>query len=358
MVLHKTYKLGAKILFMAEILGIFPKEKPVSLAWSREEIFAYLEGVAGAVFEDGTVNYDALLERYGCGAGKGVYIWFAADGSVPRDHSPVWQEVIFASANPEIGEGQQQTSVSVQGVQMDSYTIQAMRRKIVSPSEVLPNVVHGFLVKDNYFLLGIRGGSDTVGVVQPIPAGHVAWEQKHMGYARAGIGHLRKDVRDHFPGEVKNPFLAALVVETFEEAGTVVKDPRLYGIFNQQGNHINRLWFFRTEPVGSLEGIAEQMRAGRKFYLQERARHGDEALARKALGHSPYPADTWENSDTLMLPYNGETLLRLLADKGWTHQGKALGSLESLPVDAYIAGVVDFGEDFKREAEPYLANVV
>ncbi len=266
-----------------------------------------------------------------------MYIGFAPDGSPAPDNSPPWKEIVFASANPRIVEEEVRTVVSLNGKPIDSYTTQAMRRKIILPQEdLLPTRIDGFLVKGDSFILGVRGGSDCVGVLQPIPMGYVHWKESYS----------------------PDPFSATFAEETAEEAGTTLINPTLYGLFNQQAKHVTHVWFFKAEPADSLESIASQLGLGKLFYDLERGQHHDEKRARTALRATSFPPDSWENSETIILPYNGESLLRLLADKGWTTARRTFETFESLPVDAYIAGVVDFGEDFKKEAKPYLEKVV
>ena len=74
--------------------------------------------------------------------------------------------------------------------------------------------------------------------------------------------------------------------------------------------------------------------------------------AKLALRESGHPIDAWENSDVWSFNYDGDTFLKLLSDGQWTNpRGIPLKLIGSLPADLYLAGVVEWGQDFRREAD-------
>lgn len=295
-----------------KILGVF--SEPPKVTFSQSNSYSYLDQT---LLANGKPNWEMLHKKYG----SAVYIGFDKDGKPLEDNSPPWQEIVFASPNPIIvGD-----KVSVNGMKIDSYTIQALRRRKVKFTGITENASHGFLVKDGYFLVGVRGGQDQVGTLNPLPAGAQTW-------------------KDHY---TVDPITDGFMDEAYGEAGTTVDNLRLRGVFNQIGIHINRQWAFTATPNKDLVTIVNLHEKGLELYKKEKRRHGNEAKARQALAESEFPTDAWESNNLLPLRFSPELFLRLLRDK--SNEGIPL--IGSMYGSLYVIGVSEWGEDFKKEAQ-------
>lgn len=306
------------------ILRIFGEQEP-EVEYTLREGYAHLDDAL--LTNAGTPDWQKLAVRYGTGKNGGVYIGFDDLGNPRADNSPPWQEINFATQDPTIKE----SVVAVAGQRLDSYTIQAIRRRKVDGRGLIENAVQGFLVRDGYFLLGVRGGQDQPGTLNVLPGGSVSWKDEYQF----------------------NPFHDAMADEVQEEAGTSITGAKLVGIFNQVTAHINRQWFYIARPSATLDSIIENVHQGIELYRQVKKKTGDEAVARKALWASSYPTDSWENSSIVKLPYDPETFLRLLSNGKMMVEERDCKLIGSLPADLYIAGVLLAGNDFRREAASF-----
>ena len=265
---------------------------------------------------------------------------FNPDGSPNKDYFP-WQEINFGSSNPSV----QDNRVYVNGTRLDSYTIQALRKNVIPiQRDVLENAIQGMLVKSGQFMLGERGGSELAGTLQPVPGGSVVWKEGNAG------DDMKKALYNPYDYD---PMTDAFHAEAYEEAGaTIITNVRLLGIFNQVTQHINRQWVFKGEPSESIDELIGKMQAGIIFYQQQLAAGKTGREAKLALRESGHPADAWENSDVWSFNYDAETFLYLLADGRWVNpRGIDIKLIGSLPADLYIAGVAQWGEEFKREVD-------
>ncbi len=326
-----------------EILAIFDKkhsrewnisDETIGIGSKQSGEFAHISVIPDACI-DGEVQWEVLAQYYGTGDNKGVYIGFESDGSPRKDNSPPWQEINFGSADPEIIRSWLGiTRISVSGMKLDSYTIQAQRRKIlpVKDSDVTENAVQGILHDGGQFMLGVRGGQDQPGKLNVLPGGSVAYKNNYYKY---------------------NPFIDAFNDECWEEAGAEIYTMQLKGIFNQKGVHTNRQFVFTAQITQSIEEIVENHRKGFELYARTKAETGDELKARRVLAESKYPADAWETRKIIVLPYDADTFLKLLSDEKWKHtRGEPAATLiGTLPATLYVVGTVDFGKDFKRAAD-------
>lgn len=310
---------------MNHILAIFNKQKP-KISYSGIPEFVYLRPEE---IVDGNVDFPKVGKKYGLGSkdAKFTLFGFNLDGSENNDYFP-WEEINFCSDNPTI----KSSEVQVVGQKLDSYTIQAIRNKIVPiKNNTIENAVQGILVKDGKFILGGRGGMDQTGTLQPIPGGSVSWKENYR----------------------VDPFTDAFFNEAKEEAGvTKITEVRLYGIFNQISKHINRQWLFKGKPNESIDQLVENIKEGIDFYDKQLKSGKTGREAKLTLKESNYPIDVWENSNVHSFNYDEDTLLQLLSDGQWINpQGRILKLIGSLPADLYLAGVVDFGVEFKKEAD-------
>ena len=309
------------------ILAIFDKTGPApNIVYNTAPGFAYLQE---ADIVDGKVDFARVGQRYGLGSPKTTFTFFGfnKDGTPNQDYFP-WKEINFSSPNPRVTG----SLVQVTGQRLDSYTIQAIRNRMVpAVDNNIENAIQGILVKEGKFLLGGRGGTDQAGTLQPVPGGSVGWKEKY----------------------IFDPFTDAFHAEAEEEAGAIgITNVKLYGIFNQVTKHINRQWLFRGEPQQPIDKLVENIHKGIEFYRQQLAQGKNGREAKQALRESSFPVDAWENSDAWSFNYDSETLLRLLSDGQWLNpKGISMKLIGSLPADLYIAGAVDFGPEFKREAD-------
>ena len=311
------------------ILRMFEKGSKPPIRYNNSQGFAYLDS---DTFRNGKVQWDVLAEKYGTGKDGGVYIGFEDDGSPRKDNSLTWQEINFGSANPvPVRDNTKSQYISLDiTAKLDSYSIQALRRGVLKRGNIVENAIQGILVKDGYFLLGSRGGQDQPGKLQPMPGGSVTWKESYA----------------------KNPFEDTLQSESLEEVGSKVIKPELRGIFNQVGTHINRQWLYVGEPEKDLDEIMDNLEQGRRLYLREKDRTGDEAIARAALRESDYPDDAWENTDVHKFGYDADNFLQLLSDGNWINPHRVkMELIGTLPADLYIAGITEFGEEFRKEAD-------
>src|SRR3989338_1242541 len=107
---------------------------------------------------------------------KYAYIGIDDMGNRRDDHSPVWQAESFGSTNPCISSRGEMKRITINGWKLDTYTIQAIRRRKVKSSPIIDeciieNAIQGLLVKDGHFLLGKRGGQDQPGTLNVLPGG-------------------------------------------------------------------------------------------------------------------------------------------------------------------------------------------
>lgn len=314
------------------ILAVFDKERIApQIVHTAVPGFAYIQPEDCTA--EGEVNFSHLEQKYGLGNPEALFTLFGynKDGTADKDYFP-WKEIYFSTADPLVIQSEYGARVQVTGQRLDSYTIQAIRRRAVPVRGTrTDNSIQGILVKDGKFLMGERGGTELVGTLQPVPGGGVGWKSSYN----------------------TDPITDAFHLEAYEEAGTTeIKNARLYGIFNQVTQHINRQWLFKGEPEQSIDALVDKMHAGIIFYQKQLAAGKTGREAKRALRESVHPVDAWENADAWSFSYDGEALLRLLSDGKWVNpQGKSLNLIGSLPADLYIAGVVDFGAGFKKEAE-------
>ncbi len=305
----------------------------VTFNYIQQPEFAYLSEIPSAL-DQGKVQWDFLAHHYGTGKAGGVYIGFEDDGSPSKVNNPPWQEIVVGSLDPQVHRNDNAVRIDITGIKLDSYTIQAQRRRKVASNSVIENAIQGLLIRDGKFLLGIRGGVDQPGTLNVLPGGTVAYR---VSYAA-------------------NPFVDSFHAEAYEEGGVDIRDTHLLGIFNQDGAHINRQWVYAGYPKADLEEIIDHHRRGYEFYHRIRDQHGDEAKARQALQESTYPSDAWENTRLIALEYNPATLLGLLREgKHSLSDGSSVACIGTLPASLYLLGVAEFGDKFKREAEEFPA---
>ncbi len=306
--------------------------------------FAHLDSIDDLT--DSQLDFDRLAQKYGVGKNGKVKFGFNGDGSPSSDFEP-WQEINFGSINPFIGKD---GTLNIIGVMLDSYTIQAIRAGnffnqsqlaalcSFSPTRgpVIENAIQGMLVKNGKFPLGLRGGTELAGRLQPIPGGSVRWKDKY----------------------VHDPFMDAFESEAKEEFGATISAARCYGVFNQvpldpsQAGHINRQWVYVGEPRSSLEDLVALTRGGIEFYRGQISQGKNGRQAKMALRESGFPEDAWENDDVWLFDYDPDTFLQLLSDGQWTSsKGRVMKLIGSLPANLYMAGVADFGEEFKKKAD-------
>ncbi|HLD00836.1 MAG TPA: hypothetical protein VJC39_03770 [Candidatus Nanoarchaeia archaeon] len=321
------------------ILATFDKNKtPPVIAINSGSGFAYLT-VNDKTGND-QVDFAALAKKYGLGDPDSKFTLFGynKDGTANKDYFP-WQEINFSSLDPTI----RGKYVLVTGQMLDSYTIQAIRNRVilVGPEDTIENAIQGLLVKDGQFILGGRGGTDQAGTLQPVPGGSVGWRE----YEELSKNKYKPDYIDVFN--------FAFRAEAEEEAGVKnIENIRLMGIFNQVTKHVNRQWLFKGEPRENIDTIMGNIQDGISFYQQQLAQGKTGREAKLSLRDSGHPIDAWENSDAWSFSYDGDTLLRLLADGHWTNpRGVKMNLIGSLPADLYIAGWVDFGDEFQKEAD-------
>ena len=166
---QKVFYDGVLKLMPNHILGIFKREPHISFTQCDKYAYIGSEGVT-----KGKPDWDALAARYGTGDNGGVYIGFDDMGNRRDDHSPVWQAESFGSTNPCISSRGEMKRITINGWKLDTYTIQAIRRRKVKSSPIIDeciieNAIQGLLVKDGHFLLGKRGGQDQPGTLNVLP---------------------------------------------------------------------------------------------------------------------------------------------------------------------------------------------
>ncbi|HIH10618.1 TPA: NUDIX hydrolase [Candidatus Woesearchaeota archaeon] len=315
------------------ILNIFEKDTAVKVHYTRHSRFQYLDEVPDAVV-NGEINWDVLQQRYGTGREGGVYIGFESDGSPKLDESPPWKELCVGSRNPLIISRDDRTLVDLQGYPLDSYTIQAQRRRKISlVLEFMENAVQGLLVRDGQFLLGIRGGMDQPQKVNVIPGGSVSYHSQRW-----------------------DPFQAALCAEAQEEAGATVQRCSLRGIFVQDGVHLNRQWVYVARPEEELDALIAKHQVAYGVYAQMKKESGSELRARRILNERGMPVDAWENTSLVALPYTQDTLLRLISDQYLVVNDVRVPFIGTLAITLCIAGCTEFGGEFRKEVEKFLGK--
>ncbi len=329
------------------VLGIFNEGATVN--HSELPGFAY---IASDEVKDRQPDFDKLAERYGAGKLGKIKNGFNDDGSKSPDFEP-WQEINFGSMNPHLNLSDDPVSVAIVSQRLDSYTIQAIRSgNFLNASQleyltstgsgqpaIIENAIQGFLVKEGKFLLGMRygGGADlSPGLLQTVPGGSVQWKETY----------------------VHNPLRDAFDAESMEEAGARIVNAKLYGIYNLvpadpgKPGPTQRQWMHIGEPQQSIDELIGLIQAGLEFFSRQLSGGKTGIEAKQALRNSPFPDDVWENKEVWPFSYDGDTLLKLLADGQWINpNGKMMKFIGSLPAVLYIAGVVDFGDEFKKEAE-------
>src|SRR3989338_9418 len=314
------------------VLATFNKTGPAPrVAHTTVPGYAYL--TINDLTAEGNVDFVAVASKYGLGNPDASFrlCGYDKNGDPSPDSFP-WQETNFSSGDPKITSN----LVKAVGQRLDSYTIQALRNKVLPvQNNVVENAVQGMLARDGRFILGSRAGganaSDQGGTLQPIPGGGVRWKDSYHS----------------------DPLTDAFVAEAYEEAGaTRMTGIRLYGIFNQVTQHINRQSLFIGEPEQSIGDLIGKIESGITFYQQQLAKGKSKRESRLALRESCHPMDVWENTRVWSFPYNVDTFLQLLSDGHWINpQGGKMKLIGSLPADLYIAGVVEGGPDFKKEAD-------
>jgi hypothetical protein len=305
-----------------EILAIFDADKKVEVSYSHFPGFAHV--LDGEGLRDGAVDWDFLAKKYGTGDSGGVYIGFESDGSPRRDNNPTWQEINFSSSDPDVTERDGKYHVFFPGQRLDSYSIQAMRRGKLKPTDTYENAVQIMPVKDGKLILTERGGSDLAGKLQPA-GGSCTYQWEYQ----------------------ENPIIDTAHHEARDEMGATLQKAKIYGIFNQVGVHINRQTIVKAEPVETMDELLSELDKGRELHHRWKHRTGDEAIARQALIESPFPNDAWESRVTHLFAHKPETYLRLLSNPSW--EGRPL--IDTLVADLYVLGTVDFGPEWAKEAE-------
>ena len=106
--------------------------------------------------------WDKLREKYG----EGVYINPGTELE--------WREFILTLDNFEQSLEQEKDGiVSLTGRVIDSFTVQAQRRGVEKDYSHLETAIYCFTTDGERLLLGVRGGSESIGEIVGVPAGAV-----------------------------------------------------------------------------------------------------------------------------------------------------------------------------------------
>ncbi|HLD00366.1 MAG TPA: hypothetical protein VJC39_01345 [Candidatus Nanoarchaeia archaeon] len=244
-------------------------------------------------YEHGVPHWDELRTYLDAraqeqGIDRAIYI---------NPQSPLeWRELLLTLPGLEQTLKQHHGSdIHLDGYKIDSFTIQAQRKKALPDYSAVQGSIYGFATTADKLLLGERGGSDRVGQFVSVPVGSIPFP---VGYSMGSI--------------TINPMKDAVITEGMEEAGIQAHEVnyRLIGIFKEDHPMNTAVNASTTAFVyhGALTIPAEQVMArhegameiyrslgGGKGVVNDeiKARH---ALEEQAAENPSFPKDAWENA--------------------------------------------------------------
>ncbi len=243
-------------------------------------------------FTSGKVPWDELRKEYG----KAVYINHGTELE--------WKEECLALKDLEKSiEHEEGRLIRLTGKILDSFTIQAQRKQAIDNFSYLETAVYCLLADEEKILLGVRGGSESVGQIIGVPAGAVGFHET-----------------------IENPILSAVYKEADEEAGILEEEinPKLIGLYRQEPGSVapsNVFLYLAELNGGDLEEI--QKRHAEAYEIYENAKNTiegseieKEILARDVLKYAAknekiFPKDAWENKKLITFAYNNSIISKL-----------------------------------------------
>ncbi|MAF50635.1 MAG: hypothetical protein CMH64_00955 [Nanoarchaeota archaeon] len=226
-------------------------------------------------FEGDEPNWDMLRVLWG----DSIYI----NGNTPLE----WKEVVATIPNLDeiLANSQDKAPITFPIYKTDSFTIQAQRKGKFSNRDYLETGIHGFVKIDNKLLIGVRGGSESIGELIAVPSGAVLY---------GGGSDIISDAVYH---------------EAMEEAGICknsIRDLNLIGIFRQDTSTPSNMFVYTLQLEDGTEILENHTRIMELYNRTKSEFRGTpietEFAAREALkveaklnGDPRYLVDAWEN---------------------------------------------------------------
>jgi len=256
-------------------------------------------------FSDEEPDWNLLREHYGKEA---VYINYGTKNE--------WQEVVLTLKNLDEALMQQYSSqkLKLEGYKLDSFTIQAQRREQLLCNKFLGTVIYCFTKSsdNSNMILGVRGGSESIGQAIGVPAGAVGWRMREMKI-NEGIDSIS----------------AALYAEAQEEAGinhNEFAQVNLIGVYRQELGSASpsNVFMYVSNLNIDLEEVQSRHEKAMNIYEKTKCSViGSEAeieyKARKKLAElseedSTIPKDAWENDHLIIIPNDPGQIINQLKD--------------------------------------------